>query len=435
MGHHRTFIELFAGGGLARAGLGAGWSCLLANDIDGMKASAYRANWGDTDLVVGDVRGLSTDRVSERPDLVWASPPCSDVSIAGPRGGLDGGRSGAVWPALDFIRRLGERGLGPRLIVVENVTGLASSRGGGDLAAVVRVLSAAKYKVGALVVDAAVFVPQSRRRLFVIAAAEDVAIPRGLVSEHPSRPWHPASLTPIAGKCERWMWLVSPAASSRRQELADLLDDDAEVRWHTASETEALLALMAGRDSDRVGVARKTGTVVGTLTRRMRPAMTGSQQRADLRTDGVAGCLRTPGGGSSQQSLLVADRSGVRTRPLTPREAARLMGLPDSYKLPRRREDALRLLGDGVAVPVVRHLAANLLEPMLALVPEAAAVSAPRPGIKGATRSTTLYLLPPELQRLRRLAVDLDVSLHDLMLRGLDRVLAEHGQRPIERYC
>ncbi len=109
------------------------------------------------------------------------------------------------------------------------------------------------------------------------------------------------------------------------------------------------------------------------------------------------------------------------------------MGLPDSYKLPRRREDALRLLGDGVAVPVVRHLAATLLEPMLTSVPEAA-VPAPRPGIKGATRSTTLYLLPPELQRLRRLAVDLDVSLHDLMLRGLDRVLAEHGQRPIERY-
>jgi DNA (cytosine-5)-methyltransferase 1 len=316
---------------------------------------------------------------------------------------------------------------------MENVTGLASSRGGSDLAAVVRVLSAAKYRVGALVVDAALVVPQSRRRLFVIAAAEDVAIPAGLMSDQPSRAWHPALLVSVASKCDRWVWLVPPAPPPRRQDLADVLEDASNARWHMTPETKALLALMGERNIDRLGAARQAGTVTGTVTRRMRPAATGSQQRAELRIDGVAGCLRTPGGGSSQQSLLVADRSGIRTRALTPREAARLMGLPDGYKLPRRREDALRLLGDGVAVPVVRHLAATLLEPMLTAVPEAA-VQARRPGIKGATRATTLYLLPSELQRLRHLAIDLDVSIHDLMLRGLDRVLAEHGQRPIERY-
>ncbi len=141
----------------------------------------------------------------------------------------------------------------------------------------------------------------------------------------------------------------------------------------------------------------------------------------------------TAAGGSSQQALVVADRDGIRTRALSVREAARLMGIPETYRLPRRREDAMVLVGDAVVPPVVRHLAATLLEPLLDAVP-AAPVAAARPGIKGATRSTTVYLLPHELRRLRRLALDLDVSLHDLLLRGLDRVLAEQGQRPLERY-
>ena len=42
-----VFYEFFAGGGMARAGLGPGWCCVFANDMDAKKASSYRANWGD----------------------------------------------------------------------------------------------------------------------------------------------------------------------------------------------------------------------------------------------------------------------------------------------------------------------------------------------------------------------------------------------------
>jgi hypothetical protein len=56
-------------------------------------------------------------------------------------------------------------------------------------------------------------------------------------------------------------------------------------------------------------------------------------------------------------------------------------------------------------------------------------------GIKSATVGTTLYLLPREHKRVRRLALDLDVpSVHELLLLGLDRLLAERGEPPIERY-
>ena len=87
---------------------------------------------------------------------------------------------------------------------------------------------------------------------------------------------------------------------------------------------------------------------------------------AEVRFDGLAGCLRTPRGGSSRQAIVVVEDGRVRSRLLSSREAARLMGLPDSYRLPATATAALHVAGDGVAVPVVRWLAAELLEPLLA---------------------------------------------------------------------
>jgi DNA (cytosine-5)-methyltransferase 1 len=63
--------------------------------------------------------------------------------------------------------------------------------------------------------------------------------------------------------------------------------------------------------------------------------------------------------------IAVVDDGQVRTRLLTPREAARLMGLPDSYRLPETTSAGLQVAGDGVAVPVVRWLAEHILEPLL----------------------------------------------------------------------
>jgi DNA (cytosine-5)-methyltransferase 1 len=87
-------------------------------------------------------------------------------------------------------------------------------------------------------------------------------------------------------------------------------------------------------------------------------------QRAEIRYDGIAGCLRTPAGGSSKQLLLVTENGRARLRPLLSREAARLMGLDDSYKLPSAETNALKVVGDGVSVPVVRWLGEHLLAPL-----------------------------------------------------------------------
>ena len=150
--------------------------------------------------------------------------------------------------------------------------------------------------------------------------------------------------------------------------FSDLIPEDG-ADWHTAAQTKFLLSLMSPVNLAKVAAAKKRGTrVVGTVYKRTRPDEDGiKRQRAEVRFDEVAGCLRTPGGGSSRQTILVVEGRKVRSRLLSTREAARLMGLSDEYILPKKYNDAYHLVGDGVAVPVVRHLASNILEPLLSI--------------------------------------------------------------------
>jgi DNA (cytosine-5)-methyltransferase 1 len=163
-----------------------------------------------------------------------------------------------------------------------------------------------------------------------------------------------------------WLWWALPEPSRRNAVLGDLLEPDAAARWLGPAQTSRLIELMGPLHRARLEEALAApGRQVGTAFRRMRVEGGRRVQRAEVRFDGLAGCLRTPAGGSSRQLVLVVQHGVVRVRLLTPREAARLMGLPDDYRLPPSATSALHLAGDGVVAPVVRHLAAHLIEPML----------------------------------------------------------------------
>lgn len=73
----RCFYEFFAGGGMARTGLGAQWDCLFANDFSPMKGHAYKSNWsGGIDLLVEDINNITSAQLPAQADLLWASFPC-----------------------------------------------------------------------------------------------------------------------------------------------------------------------------------------------------------------------------------------------------------------------------------------------------------------------------------------------------------------------
>ena len=368
-----SFYEFFAGGGMARAGLGGGWECLFANDIDAKKGASYAANWGDEELLIKDVGKLSTKDLKGAADLAWASFPCQDLSLAGDYAGLKGERSGTFWPFWSLMKELIEEDRAPSLVVLENVCGALTSHEGKDFASIGAALAGGGYRFGAIVVDAERFVPQSRPRLFIIGVRRDRPIPAGLAMAQPDALWHPANLVDAYKKLsqrsrEAWLWWNLPVPSLRRLTFADLIESNPQgVDWHTAAETKRLLSMMSPLNRKKVEHAKKMGKVmVGGVYKRTRQDEDGNRaQRAEVRFDDLAGCLRTPIGGSSRQSILIVEGNTVRSRLLAPRETARLMGLPDAYKLPEKYNEAYHLTGDGVVVPVVRHLADHLLEPLI----------------------------------------------------------------------
>ncbi|RUU25223.1 DNA cytosine methyltransferase [Mesorhizobium sp. M6A.T.Ce.TU.016.01.1.1] len=369
-----SFYEFFAGGGMARAGLGDGWTCAFANDFDHKKGMTYQLNWGTGgELQVGDIRQVSIDKLPGTADLAWGSFPCQDLSLAGGGAGLKGERSGTFYPFWTIMSALIADGRGPRIIALENVNGTLTSHGGTDFVAIAETFAEAGYRYGALVIDAKLFVPQSRPRLFVIGVREDVVVEDGMTSPEAVEPFHTRGLqhavSRIPEKARKgWLWWNLPTPPLRNSCFADLVEESpSSVEWHIPEQTARLISQMSPVNLAKLDAAKRAGRrMVGTVYKRTRPQRpNGKVVRAEVRFDELAGCLRTPTGGSSRQTIIVVDGARVRSRLISARETARLMGLPEDYKLPRAYNEAYHLTGDGVAVPAVRWLAQHLFEPVL----------------------------------------------------------------------
>jgi DNA (cytosine-5)-methyltransferase 1 len=363
-----TYYEFFAGGGMVHAGLGIDWNCLFANDISPIKGASYAENWGMDAMTLQDINTVNPKQLEGVADLAWASFPCQDLSLAGNGAGLEGNHSGAFWPFIRLMNQLKGEKRQPKLIALENVCGALTSRGGADFVAMVEALAKLKYRMGAMVIDAAYFLPQSRPRLFLLAIDSSLKIPINCRSNLPVNPWATEGLMKAYSLLEKevqtnWVWWQLPLPPVQQTRLAELIEDyPTGVEWHTEVQTRQLMDMMSPLNLQKVQhIQKQKIKMVGTIYRRTR----NGQQKAEVRFDGLAGCLRTPGGGSSRQTIIVVHGDQIRSRLLSSREAARLMGLPENYKLPERYNDAYHLAGDGVAVPVVAHLKHHLFNPIL----------------------------------------------------------------------
>ena len=87
----------------------------------------------------------------------------------------------------------------------------------------------------------------------------------------------------------------------------------------------------------------------------------------EVRSDDIAGCLRTARGGSSRQAIVEIGPEDLRVRWMTPREYARLQGAPEEFDYSAVTEvQALYGFGDAVCVPVVAWLTRHVLAPAVA---------------------------------------------------------------------
>ncbi len=353
---------------MARIGLGGAFDCAFSNDIDAMKCATYAANFPGDEVVQGDIWNLDPATIPAT-DLAWASFPCQDLSLAGARRGLNAPRSGAFWGFWNIIEAMTKSGRAPATLALENVAGLLSSHGGRDFTTLITTLADAGYRVGAVMIDASHFTPQSRQRLFIIAHRG--RIPDDLVADMLDPAFHPQLLRNAVealphGARMAWAWWRIPQPPRRNADLASVLDrNPPENAWRPDADLRHLTGMMAPLHRARFEAALADGEWrAGAVFRRIRIEHGKRVQRAEIRYDGLAGCLRTPSGGSSKQLLVVTENGRARLRPVLAREAARLMGCDDAYRLPSRETAGLKVLGDGVAVPVVRWLGEHLLAPL-----------------------------------------------------------------------
>ena len=347
-----TFVDFFAGSGLVTQG--AKHACLpvWSNDICPKKAAIYTANHGDDHFHLGSIVSVSGTSIPKC-DIVWASFPCQDLSLAGKMGGLGASRSGLFW---EWLRVLDEMPIKPAVLALENVVGLLSGNGGEDFRLLYQALRERSYKVGPMLLDARLWVPQSRPRVFIVAVQHHIDS-SSLEDNGPN--WlHPDPVMKAIAPLDDLIFWSMPRPNKRPKTLPDLIDWDAPV--FNEERAAALFSLVSPKHRDLLNRLPSNRRAVFPGYRRTR----NGKQVLELRFDDLSGCLRTAEGGSSCQFLLLHDAGEWRARLISPREAARLMGAPECYRLSTSYNESYNAMGDAVVVPVVKHLVDHLLIPL-----------------------------------------------------------------------
>lgn len=364
----KTFAEFFAGIGLMRMGLeNAGWNIQYANDIDKTKERLYNAHFQDktNHFYLGDVHLLDADSIPDI-SLATASFPCTDLSLAGRREGLTGQHSSAFWGFINVLKNMADRR--PPIVLLENVEGFLSSNKGKDFEDALLALNELGYAVDAFIINASTFVPQSRVRLFIVGNQKKNDIEFAFDSQLSLYQDHirPKKLADFILHHPNINWAIRnlPGLPKERQiSLKDIVDHTPydSNEWWSQERVEYLLNQTFERHYNLIEQLKKGNDYTYlTAFRRVREG----KSMAEIRSDGIAGCLRTPKGGSARQILLRVGKGELKIRFISPRECARLMGA-DDYQISGSFNEGLFGFGDAVCVPVVTWIANNYLNPLL----------------------------------------------------------------------
>jgi DNA (cytosine-5)-methyltransferase 1 len=269
--------------------------------------------------------------------------------------GMRASRSGLFW---EWLRVIDEMASLPKVICLENVVGLVSSQKGSQYQVLHEALVERGYRVGPMMLDAIHWLPQSRRRIFIVAIQKGFET-SSLETQAPN--WtHSAGVLNASADLEQLVWWKLPRPTGPVQRLSDLIDWKAPC--FEEAKAAALIDLVPERH--RALMLQQAAVAKRAVFPGYRRTRSGKQV-LELRFDDISGCLRTAEGGSSRQFLILARNGKLAARLLTPREAASLMGAPETYRLSENYNASYSAMGDAVAVPVVRHLAEHLLAPLV----------------------------------------------------------------------
>lgn len=363
----RTAAEYFAGIGLVRMGLEpCGWQVVFANDISDKKYEMYKAFFPDADhhYKIGDIFDINPFSVPAT-ILATCSFPCIDLSLAGNMNGISGKHSSAFWGFVNILKAQGEAA--PPIILLENVPGWLYSNKGEDFRLTIQSLNELGYTCDVFVLDALRFTPQSRQRVFLIGTKLPVSRVNVDLLIHRPPFFAPKNLRKSLAVNQDLAWFYSKLPTPpplHKRGLSEIIEqmDETDSRWWQEDEVQRHFEMMSKAHRRMVEFLINSNQITyRTFYRRRREG----QQRAEVRPDDIAGCLRTAVGGSGKQFLIKAGNGRLRMRTMTPREYARLQGVPDTRPITVNGVQALTGFGDAVCVPAITWIAQHALNPLV----------------------------------------------------------------------
>lgn len=304
-----TFTDLFAGLGGFRIALDSlGAKCVYASEWDTSAQMVYADNFGD--MPEGDITKVDENTVPDH-DILCAGFPCQAFSISGNRRGFEDSRGTLFFDVARIVRA--KR---PKAVFMENVKNFASHDGGRTLQVVRSTMEELGYTLYAEVLNAADYgIPQKRERIYMVCFRNDLGISDFTYPE-------PFELT--------------------RHVEDFLLDDEKAISRLYVNRPDVV---MNGKKDDqysnrpiRLGIVNK-----------------GGQGERIYSTKGAAITFSAYGGGAFAKTGGYLTDKGIRR--LHPRECARIMGYPDSYRLCENANQAYKQLGNSVVIDVLQLIA------------------------------------------------------------------------------
>lgn len=334
-----TFIDLFAGiGGIRTAFEEIRGQCVFSSEWDRYAQKTYLANFSGADHLVGDITQVPEKEIPDH-DVLLAGFPCQPFSIAGVskknalghKHGFADETQGTLF--FDVARIIAKKQ--PRVFLLENVKNLQSHDKGRTFEVIHRVLTKKLgYNVHVKIVDAAHFVPQHRERLIIVGFREPVGFD----------------------------WQILNLPDKNNQQLEQIL--------HRADGTERVIESDEGRYFDH---ERRRVNPKYTLTDHLWNYLQAYAEKHRAKGNGFGFGLVTPEKTARTLSaryykdgseILISQGSKRNPRRLTPRECARLMGFPDTFKIPVSDTRAYKQFGNSVVVPVIREVA-RIMRPFI----------------------------------------------------------------------
>ncbi len=297
------FIDLFAGiGGIRMPFDELGGECVFSSEWDKFAQKTYFENYNE--MPSGDITGIDPIDIPSF-DLLLAGFPCQPFSMAGLKKGFDDVRGNLFFKIAEIIKYHN-----PSLVFLENVKNLASHDKGRTLHIIEKKLDELGYVVRKKVLNAKDFgLPQNRERIYIICSKKDLDLD-----------------------------FEYPEIINKEVKLGNILENNVDPKY-TISDR-----LWAGHQRRKMEHQKKGNGFGYSLFNNESPYT--STISARYYKDG---------------SEILIEQKGKNPRKLTPREAARLQGYPNEFKIPVSDVQAYKQFGNSVAVPVIRALAQNLI--------------------------------------------------------------------------